>query len=165
MFENPTCIVKAIKPTRTFWKKATILHQKTNRPQGFSSLVNSFDGKIKRVINESAHSEKVARCLGEIFALAEPTECLNPQLPSETIPHFILNNAESTGKNERLLGRNGISPLVELPYSIQPVLSNNAEPTAMVQMNFQRAIHRDLKKSVKHEKRNRQHYPNFHLTR
>ena len=117
------------------------------------------------MINESAHSEKVARCLGEIFALAEPTECLNPQLPSETIPHSILNNAESTRKNERLLGRNGISPLVELPYSIQPVLSNNSEPTATVQMNFQRVIRRDLKKSVKHEKRNRQHYPNFHLTR
>lgn len=99
MFENPTCIVKAIKPTRTFWEKAIILHQETNRPQGFWSLVNSFYGKIKKVINEIAHSEKVARCLGEIFALAEPTECLNPQLPSETIPHSILNNAESTGKN------------------------------------------------------------------
>ena len=88
---------------------------------------------MKKVINEGAYSEKVARCLGEIFALAEPTECLNPQLPSETIPHSILNNAESTRKNERLLGRNGISPLVESPFSTQPVLSNNSEPTAMVQ--------------------------------
>ena len=69
----------------------------------------------------------------EIFTLAEPTECLNPQLPSETIPHSILNNAESTRKNERLLGRNGISSLVESPCSTQPVLSNNAEPTATVQ--------------------------------
>lgn len=104
---------------------------------------------IEKVINEIAHSEKVARCLGEIFTLAEPTECLNPQLPSETIPHSILNNAESTGKNERLLNRSRISPLVESPCSTQSVLSNNSEPTTMVQNELLKGDSQRLEKVSK----------------
>ena len=33
LFENLSYEVKAIEPTRTFWEKATILHQEANRPQ------------------------------------------------------------------------------------------------------------------------------------
>ncbi len=32
VFENPTCKVLAIAPERTFWEKATILHQEAHRP-------------------------------------------------------------------------------------------------------------------------------------
>ena len=31
-FETPTCRVKAVTVERTFWEKATILHQEANRP-------------------------------------------------------------------------------------------------------------------------------------
>lgn len=34
LFEKPTCKVKAILAERTFWEKATILHQQANRAEG-----------------------------------------------------------------------------------------------------------------------------------
>lgn len=86
---------------------------------------------------------------GDIYPRRADTECLNPQLHSETIPHSILNNAESTRKNERLLGRNGISPLVESPCSTQLVLSNNSEPTAMVQNELSKGDSQRLEKVSK----------------
>ena len=34
MFKEPKCIVRSIDAVRTFWEKATILHQEANRPVG-----------------------------------------------------------------------------------------------------------------------------------
>lgn len=34
LFEQPNCFVQAIKAERTFWEKATILHQEAHRPVG-----------------------------------------------------------------------------------------------------------------------------------
>jgi len=34
LFEQPGCVVQAIKAERTFWEKATILHQEAHRPEG-----------------------------------------------------------------------------------------------------------------------------------
>ena len=34
LFEQPDCFVQAIKAERTFWEKATILHQEAHRPEG-----------------------------------------------------------------------------------------------------------------------------------
>ena len=34
LFEEPSCEVQAIKAQRTFWEKATILHQEAHRPEG-----------------------------------------------------------------------------------------------------------------------------------
>ncbi len=36
LFEQPTCKVKAILAERTFWEKATILHQEANRAKNKS---------------------------------------------------------------------------------------------------------------------------------
>lgn len=38
IFENPECKVKAIMAERTFWEKATILHQETHRPESKKPL-------------------------------------------------------------------------------------------------------------------------------
>jgi len=34
LFAEPSCEVQVIKPERTFWEKATILHQEAHRPEG-----------------------------------------------------------------------------------------------------------------------------------
>jgi len=34
LFKQPSCFVQAIKAERTFWEKATILHQEAHRPEG-----------------------------------------------------------------------------------------------------------------------------------
>ncbi len=34
VFENRQCTVKVIRPERTFWEKANILHREANRPEG-----------------------------------------------------------------------------------------------------------------------------------
>ena len=35
-FEQPVCMVRAIKAERTFWEKITILHHEAHRPEGNS---------------------------------------------------------------------------------------------------------------------------------
>lgn len=39
VFIKPDCVVKAIKAERTFWEKATILHQEANRPENKKQLL------------------------------------------------------------------------------------------------------------------------------
>lgn len=59
-----------------------------------------------------------------------------------------LSKSKFEKENARLSKRNGVNPLVESPYSTQPVLSKDAEPTAMVH----KELSKDNDKSISQNK-------------
>ncbi len=80
LFDKPVCQVNAIVAKRTFWEKATILHQEANRPN--DKLMPLRCSRHYYDLAIMAKSEVVDSALGDIELLAKVVEFKNKFYPS-----------------------------------------------------------------------------------